>query len=198
MLLEREGFTVVVPDAGDDMSAFPRDADVALVHERFPDALAAMRLLLERSPPIRSILLLDELDERVFPKIASSCAAGAVVRFQPVADLVRGLACVAAGGSVIPTGLVARDPVVRPGTPPLTAREVDVLALLVHGHGTRDIADRLGISVNTVRTHLAHLMGKFKVRSRLELVVGAIEHGLGDGSAAHRRAAPAQGPADPT
>lgn len=58
----------------------------------------------------------------------------------------------------------------------LTAREGEILALLVDGHGTRDIAKLLSISLNTARNHIQRILQKFQVHTRLEAVAIAIKH----------------------
>ncbi len=60
----------------------------------------------------------------------------------------------------------------------LTSRETDVLRDLVQGLSTKEIALRLGISVNTVRTHVQHLMPKLGVHSRLQAAAVAAVDGL--------------------
>lgn len=60
----------------------------------------------------------------------------------------------------------------------LTPREREVLALLARGHSTRDMAQSLSISPNTVRNHIHHILGKLQVHSRLEAVALAIKHDL--------------------
>ena len=62
--------------------------------------------------------------------------------------------------------------------PKLTPRETDVLQLLGRGLGTDKIADRLGISVGTVRNHSDHLLRKMGAHSRLEAVTRGRELGL--------------------
>ncbi|MCW2613542.1 MAG: hypothetical protein JWN08_536 [Frankiales bacterium] len=57
-----------------------------------------------------------------------------------------------------------------PGQPQLTAREREVLALLVQGCSTSEMGERLSISVNTVRKHVHKLLEKFGTSSRLEVV----------------------------
>jgi DNA-binding NarL/FixJ family response regulator len=63
----------------------------------------------------------------------------------------------------------------RPG---LTARERQVLVLLVEGASNKDVARRLAIRSNTVRTHVQNLLGKLRVHTRLEAVTLAIRGGL--------------------
>jgi two-component system response regulator NreC len=60
----------------------------------------------------------------------------------------------------------------------LTAREVEILGLIVRGHTNRQIGSALNISVRTVETHRSNLMEKLNLRSRVELVRYAAEHGL--------------------
>jgi two-component system, NarL family, response regulator NreC len=68
----------------------------------------------------------------------------------------------------------------RPQEPvePLTRREIDVLRLLARGNTNRQIAELLALSVRTVESHRANLMGKLGLSSRVELVTYAEEHGL--------------------
>lgn len=62
----------------------------------------------------------------------------------------------------------------------LTERERDVLELIVSGATSEIIADRLGISRNTVRTHVQSVLTKLQVHSRLEAAAFAVRHGLVD------------------
>jgi DNA-binding NarL/FixJ family response regulator len=70
----------------------------------------------------------------------------------------------------------------RPGMPPLpageplTPREADVVRLVGLGLGNRDIAERLGLSVTTVRTHLNRVYDKLKLASRVELALLAVQN----------------------
>jgi two-component system, NarL family, nitrate/nitrite response regulator NarL len=60
----------------------------------------------------------------------------------------------------------------------LTKRELEVLRLLVQGDSGGDIADALGISKNTVRTHIQSILTKLQVHSRLEAVAFATRNGI--------------------
>jgi DNA-binding NarL/FixJ family response regulator len=78
----------------------------------------------------------------------------------------------AVAGQVL--ALLLRDPAPRPANEPLlatlTPREREVLACLAEGVARREVAARLSLSANTVRTHLQNLMGKLQVHSTLEAV----------------------------
>ena len=60
----------------------------------------------------------------------------------------------------------------------LTQREIDVLRLLARGNTNRQIGELLNLSIRTVESHRANLMGKLGLASRVELVTYAEEHGL--------------------
>ena len=60
----------------------------------------------------------------------------------------------------------------------LTAREREILALLTEGMSGEHIAEALGISQNTVRTHVQSILTKLQVHSRLEAAAFAVQHGL--------------------
>ena len=60
----------------------------------------------------------------------------------------------------------------------LTARERQVIALVIAGYTNKDLAQKLGISENTAKYHLTNVFDKLGVSNRLELVLFAIDQGL--------------------
>jgi DNA-binding NarL/FixJ family response regulator len=62
----------------------------------------------------------------------------------------------------------------------LTRRELRIVAAIVDGATNRDIAERLGLSEQTVKNHLSHIFDKVGVSNRLELALFAIHHKLLD------------------
>lgn len=73
------------------------------------------------------------------------------------------------GGTPTNAGLLARQ---------LTPRELEVLQLLAQGAASPEIAQRLGVSPNTVRTHVQCILTKLQVHSRLEAAAFAVRHQL--------------------
>jgi LuxR family transcriptional regulator, maltose regulon positive regulatory protein len=74
--------------------------------------------------------------------------------------------------------LAARRLVGHPTTPELSAREQDVLALLVSLSNLGEIAEQLAVSVNTVKSHVRAIYGKLGVNTRRTAVLTALERGL--------------------
>ena len=60
----------------------------------------------------------------------------------------------------------------------LTPREKEVLQALADGLGDKEISERLSVSVGTTRTHMAKILSKLEVQSRLQALVFALRHGL--------------------
>ncbi len=75
-----------------------------------------------------------------------------------------------------PTAAAKRGP--DPDVEPLTAREIQVLELLAEGLSNKAVADRLGISDQTVKFHVASLSGKLGARNRTDAVRLAVRRGL--------------------
>jgi len=97
-------------------------------------------------------------------------AAGLVLKTAPIAELVDAIRRAAAGGLAFsrrPGGPVARP----------TARELDVVRLVVEGRSNDEIATALGIGPKTVETHLGRLFERFGLASRTELAARALREG---------------------
>ena len=116
-------------------------------------------------------------------------ALAAALRINPAFDVVAASASVDDLPSAVDIILVARPaedaPIeVRSGSRDtvvetlLTNREREILALLADGLGNKQIAARLGISTNTVKTHLELLFEKLDVSSRAEAVATGVRRGL--------------------
>ena len=61
---------------------------------------------------------------------------------------------------------------------PLTPREIEIVQLLAEGKSNKQVAGELGVSVRTVEAHRQHIMRKLRVRSVVEIVFYAMDHGI--------------------
>jgi two-component system, NarL family, nitrate/nitrite response regulator NarL len=138
--------------------------------------------------PHASVLVLTSLgDEDTLMRALDGGVSGFLPKRQSLADLQDSIRQAAAGEMVVPGSLLRgllnrrrrRHGRVTPGTAPLlTARERQILELLVQGKTGPEIAGALTISPATVRTHIGNLMSKMNVHSRLQAVAYALSHGM--------------------
>lgn len=168
------------------LAGFPSDPpDVALVDINLPglSGIECVRRLKARAPRMEILMLTIETDpDRVFESLAAG-ASGYLVKNVPPARLLEAIDEVVRGGAPM-SGPIARL-VVRNFQQPRvggmggrpddedrpTAREQEVLDLIAQGLRTKEIAVRMGISPQTVQTHVRNIYEKLHVRSRTEAVL---------------------------
>ena len=93
-------------------------------------------------------------------------------------ELVNAIRTLAAGGTVLDPRLGLSSPETSTHGPRLSARELEVLELIVNGKSNKDIAAILHLSANTVAVHRANIMQALDIHNTAELVVYAIRNGL--------------------
>lgn len=143
----------------------------------------AVRQLLECCPAIRVIALTDSVaEQRLVDAIVSGCS-GFVTKSRAFDELPRAIRSVQSGEVFLPSGMLAALlPAFTRGQRPLgsdlSPREVEVLALTADGLSNREIADRLFLSVHTIRNHIQNVLSKLNAHSRLEAVIIATREGV--------------------
>ncbi|HEX9542194.1 MAG TPA: response regulator transcription factor [Streptosporangiaceae bacterium] len=162
--------------------------DVVLMDIRMPkmDGIQATRRILGPGSTTRILILTTfDLDEYVFAALRAG-ASGFLLKDTPPADLLAAIRVIAVGeGLLAPTVTrrlieeFARRPV--PATRNLegvTGREREVLCLIGSGLSNTEIAQRLQLTVATVKSHVGRLLMKLQARDRAQLVIAAYEAGL--------------------
>ncbi|GAA2356123.1 response regulator transcription factor [Dactylosporangium salmoneum] len=207
-LLDAQPDLSVVGTAGDGLDALATIAelrergegpDVVIMDIRMPklDGLEATRRLLEEphpadgaeQPPRVLVLTTFHLDRYVYQALRVG-ASGFLLKDATATELVAAVRVVAAGDCLLAPAVTRRliadfvradrsAPPVRPQRlADLTTRETEVLALVARGLTNADIAVDLFVSEHTVKTHVAHILGKLSLRDRVQAVVLAYETGL--------------------
>ena len=141
---------------------------------------AVAATLRKRRPDVRIVLLTKAVGPEQRRAVSELGAAGCVSRQIRPPALARALREAHAHGQVRALAPVARRRLQGDDllVDQLTCREIEVLRLLALGRRTEQVADTLGISANTVRTHIQNLTAKLGVRSRLAAVALARRVGL--------------------
>jgi two-component system response regulator NreC len=165
--------------------------DVALLDITMPkmDGVEAARRIHRLAPEVKLLMLTMHDDPEYLFQALEAGAHGYVLKRAADNDLIDAIRHVVVEEAFIaPAALAAllddyRHRRERGELPvaveTLTVREDEVLRLLAQGYTNQEIADRLVISVKTVETHRAHILGKLGLRKRAELVRYAQTHRLG-------------------
>lgn len=176
----------VVGEAGDGESAVALAAaltpDVVLMDLRMPglDGVSAtMRLRALQPPPQVLVLTTYDSDADILRAIEAG-AIGYLLKDMPREDLFRAIRAAARGQSFLAPTVAARlvGRVQRGSEHTLSAREIEVLALVARGASNKEIARQLGISEATVKSHLIHIFDKLDVDDRTAAVTEATRRGL--------------------
>jgi DNA-binding NarL/FixJ family response regulator len=153
--------------------------DVTLMDLRLPrmngvDAIARIR---EGTPGARIVVLTTfDGDEDIYRALQAG-ARGYLLKGMDLAELTEAIRTVHAGKTRIPPR-VAEKLAERMGGASLTARELDVLRLIVAGKSNKDIGNALFISEATVKTHVNSLLSKLGVEDRTQAATTALQRGI--------------------
>lgn len=188
-VLSAEDDLEVVGQVGDLASARRRlavdEVDVVLLDQRLPDGsgVDAIPDLKQVAPGARIVVLTGAADETTMVRAMEHGCAGFLEKDRSVEDLVLAVRSAAAGEAMVSPALLARL-IARMQQGPagvgsdLTPREREVLGLVAEGLGNAAIGARLHVSVNTVRNHVANVLAKLGVHSKLEALSVAVREGL--------------------
>jgi DNA-binding NarL/FixJ family response regulator len=159
--------------------------DVLLLDHRMPDGdgVAAIPSLRSVRPSIGIVVLTASSADHVLLAAIEAGASGFLSKTRSLDEVTAAVRAAAAGESVISPEMLARLlPRFGRSSPhavdELTEREREVLALVAEGLSNAAIAERLVVSVHTVRNHIASLSGKLGAHSKLEALSIAVRRGL--------------------
>jgi DNA-binding NarL/FixJ family response regulator len=190
-VLEGRGMDVVQASSGREavreMATTP--IDVALVDLGLPDTtgIELGSTLLRMNPELKVIAVTGLEDPQAVRQAMQAGFRGYLTKATPIPSFVELMKAIVDGQVIMPHRLARPLGSERSGdtegdpsalTQHLTPREWDVLACLVEGLSSSEIAARMSISGNTLRTHIQNVLTKLQVHSRLEAAAFAVRHGL--------------------
>lgn len=159
--------------------------DVIIADLRLPqgEIVAHLPELRRRSPESRILVCTGEANESSLLLAMEAGALGFIVKSQPMAEFIAAIQRVGRGELVVapelaPALMSRLDRNHSKDRATLSRRELQILALLAAGSSTAAIAEELFLSPNTIRNHVASLMTKLDVHSRLEAVAEATRRGI--------------------
>jgi DNA-binding NarL/FixJ family response regulator len=195
MLLADEEDIDVVAEASSGLEAVQEAArvrpTVVLMDIRMPrlDGLEATRRILAADEAARILILTTfDLDEYIYEALRAG-ASGFVLKDDPPEQLIAAIRTVAAGDALLSPAITKRvikqfTRVPHPAPPKefgeLTAREQEVFRLIARGLSNAEIGRELYIGETTVKTHMTHILQKFNLRDRVQLIVLAYQTGISE------------------
>ena len=182
-IINQESDLLVVAEAGNGLEALEAydryHPDVTLLDLRMPvmEGVEVVRRLRERDPRARVIVLTTYDTDEEISRALKAGAKAYVLKDISADALVTCIRDVLAGKTYLAPAAAAKlaEDVTRVQ---LTPRELASLRLMADGKSNKEIANELGISDRTVKTHLGHLFEKLGVTSRTEAVKIATRRGL--------------------
>ena len=184
--LSRAPHIRVVGEAGDGQAAIDlaerRRPNVVIMDVRMPgmDGLEATKTLSEKLPDV-AVLIFTAFSERsLLSRGLESGAKGYILKEAPHETLVRAIEKVAGGESFIDPALMPAFLTGKDREEMLTAREREILQLLADGMSNADVAQRLFISQETVKSHVRHILAKLEADTRTHAVAIALRDAIID------------------
>ena len=192
-LLKTEEDLQVVDEAADGETALRLASrlrpDIVLLDLSMPGpgGIEVTRKLKEMLPATRVLILTVHEDETLLREALKAGASGYIIKRAVESELINAIQAVSRGEIYVHSAMtrwLLQEP--EPAAPKrrdpatLTPREIEVLRLIVQGHTNSQIAEVLTLSVRTIESHRANLMGKLGLQSRVELVRYAVKNKLLD------------------
>ena len=195
-MFEREPEFIVAGQAGSlaEARAFmrkvPDGIDVAVVDLALPDG-DGFGLIEELAshPDVMTLVLSASLEPSRFARAVEAGAAGVLHKSAAIGEVVEAVRRLKSGEALLSPAeviemlrMVSRkrqeEYEAQRAIENLTPREKQVLQALAEGLDSKDIAEKLHITIETERTHMVNILGKLDVHSRLQALVFAARHGL--------------------
>jgi two-component system NarL family response regulator len=174
---------VVVAEAGSGEEACvicaKHPADVALMDLRLPglSGVEAIRAIRKSHPKLRFIVLTTYDGDEDIHRALEAGAQAYILKGMSHNELVNAIRTVHSGLKYIPAS-VSKSLAERPPHSELSARELEVLGLIVKGHSNREIGEALGISEATVKWHVNIILSRLNVSDRTQATVAALQRGI--------------------
>jgi two-component system invasion response regulator UvrY len=154
---------------------------VVIVDVRLPgiDGISAVKRIAERAPNVKTVVFSAYGDKRLLSDAIAAGARGYVMKGSPPEDLVRAI-------RTVDTGKAFVDPSLSPALlmtqgmvdAPLSEREREILQLLAEGLHTDEVADRIGLSAETVKSDTKRATTKLEADGRVHAVAIALRQAL--------------------
>jgi DNA-binding NarL/FixJ family response regulator len=156
--------------------------EVVLMDVRLPgiDGVSTVKRIHQVAPSVQFVIFSAYGDKRLLSDAIAAGARGYVMKGSPPADLLRAIRTVAGGKAFVDPSL-SPALLMNDGTPteqPLSEREREILQLLAEGFHTEEVARRIGLSVETVKSDTKRVIAKLQADTRTHAVAIALRQAI--------------------
>ena len=186
LALSRSPHIRVIGEASDGKSAVTlterRRPDVVIMDLRMPDmdGLEATELILAKAPETAVLIFTAYGERSLMQRGLESGARGYILKETPHETLIRAVEKVAGGDTFVDPALMAEFIAGKGQMEILTPREREILQLLADGMSNVDVAAKLFISQETVKSHVRHILAKLEADTRTQAVAIALREAMID------------------
>lgn len=158
------------------------DPEIVLMDVRLPgiDGVSAVKRIHQAAPSVQFVMFTAYGDKRLLSDAIAAGARGYVMKGSPPADLLRAIRTVAEGNAFVDPSLspalIMND--ATPAEQPLSEREREILQLLAEGFHTEEVARRIGLSVETVKSDTKRVIAKLQADTRTHAVAIALRQAI--------------------
>src|SRR5436305_379163 len=160
------------------------EPEVVLMDVRLPgiDGVSAVKRIHQAAPTVKFVIFSAYGDKRLLSDAIAAGARGYVMKGSPPEDLLRAIRTVADGKAFVdpslsPALLIADG---GPSEQPLSEREREILQLLAEGYHTEEVARRIGLSIETVKSDTKRVIAKLQADTRTHAVAIALRQAIID------------------
>lgn len=194
MIIEQDEKYVIVGEASNGLEALEivgkKQVDLVLMDIRMPEmnGIEATKKIKDQYPHMKIIILTTFDDEEYAYETLKDGANGFLLKSSEPAKLLSSIQSVMEGGLVLQEDVAAKlmpkllkQTVSSNGITqniPLTERELEIVKLIGEGKTNKEIANRLFLSVGTVKNHITHILQELDLRDRTQLAIYALKKGI--------------------
>jgi DNA-binding NarL/FixJ family response regulator len=184
--LSRASYIRVIGEASDGESAVAlterRRPDVVIMDVRMPgmDGLEATKAITEKVPETAVLIFTAYSERSLLSRGLESGAKGYILKEAPHQTLLRAIEKVASGEGYVDPALMPAFLTGKGRDEMLTGREREILQLLADGMSNADVAKKLFISQETVKSHVRHILAKLEADTRTHAVAIALRDSIID------------------
>jgi DNA-binding NarL/FixJ family response regulator len=156
------------------------EPEVVIMDVRLPgiDGISAVRRIQQAAPNVKAVIFSAYGDKRLLSDAIAAGARGYVMKGSPPEDLIRAVRTVTQGKAFVdpslsPTLLMTQGPEAA-----LSEREREILQLLAEGFHTEEVARRIGLSAETVKSDMKRAIGKLEADTRVHAVAQALRRAI--------------------